>query len=421
MIHRKIEDLAHERIGETPVLLLQGPRAVGKSTLIQNLSEQYNSGLIDFDNQDIRELFDRNKSAFLPNLSTIFIDEYQKAPAILGTIKTRLNRSSAPGQFVLTGSSSFDALPTGTEALTGRLDRLEILPFSQAEIENSSNNLIERLVKDIKEILRNLNLYRTKTNRTEYLRRLALGGFPLPFMIERNSQRIRWFRNYIDYLVNRDIPEISKLHQISEIKTLIKRLTRSNAGVLNVSNVCQDTGIKYSTALSYISLLEKVFLFYRLAPSEKVQTSRLANRPKIHFVDSGIATHLLGFNDNSIHQIDHRTAEHIGKLTETFVVNEIIKLSQLVPEIEQICYWRTRDFDEIDLVLELESGQLIACEVKAGTSIRGSDFRSIEKYQKLAGDRLLCGIVFYQGEVVVPYNKDTNLFWLPIDLLWKDA
>jgi predicted AAA+ superfamily ATPase len=420
MIERNIEYIAQQRIGETPVLLLQGARSVGKSTMLKKLSSRNNAEIIDFDDGNIIALFDNLGSRILPSSKPVFIDEYQKAPAILGAIKHRLNSSSEFGQFVISGSTSFDALPTGTQSLTGRIDRLNILPFSQAEItDNSTYNFMHQLMTNTSETLAALSDIKSTTSREEYLNKIAIGGFPLSLQQANSDARYRWFENYIEYTILHDIPEIMKIRQEVEMHQLVTRLTRSTASVLNVARVSEDIGMNEKTVKMYISLLEKIFLTSKLPTSTVVATKRLVKHSKLHFVDSGIAAHLLDLGEESITSINSNTAANIGHLVETFVVNEVVKLCSILPSVKKIGYWRTRDGEEIDLIVELKGGKVIAIEVKSGVIPSRSDFKHIQKYQQLAGEQFVCGIVFYMGEYAVQYSDE--LITLPIDVLWKHS
>jgi predicted AAA+ superfamily ATPase len=417
ILKREIEDLIAERIAETPVLLLQGPRSVGKSTLIKAISKSFNSELIDFDDENVIELFKDIGAEFLPSGKTVFIDEYQKAPNILSFIKHRLNSSSNFGQFVISGSTTFDALPKGTQSLTGRIDRLNILPLTQSEILQTNKNFINRLVDNPIATINTLNGKISKTSYQDYMKKVAIGGFPLSIKQTNQNSRSRWFKNYIEYSVNHDIPEIMRIRQYAEMRNLINRLTKSSASVLNISKVCADIDLPFSSVQIYISLLEKIFMIHLLYPSTAVKTDRLLKRPKLHFLDSGIATHLMGLDEESILSISKTTSTNNGHLIESFVVNEIIRLSTGSSAIRKIGYWRTRTNEEIDLILELKDGKVIAVEVKSGTSPSKSDFKHISTYKKLAGKNFACGIVFYTGERAIKYEDD--LIALPIDCLWE--
>jgi predicted AAA+ superfamily ATPase len=148
IINRQLVKLAHARSREEPVILLEGPRASGKSTTIRALADLFKVRVIDFDNQIIRDDAARDPGFYISNESIILIDEYQRVPAILDAIKTRLNLSGRPGQFILTGSTRHDAMTGSVQALTGRLHKIQLLPFAQSEIEGTVPDLLARLIEN---------------------------------------------------------------------------------------------------------------------------------------------------------------------------------------------------------------------------------------------------------------------------------
>ncbi|MCY4493208.1 MAG: AAA family ATPase, partial [Acidimicrobiaceae bacterium] len=148
LIQRRVQGIARQRITESPVVLLQGPRSVGKSTLLRALAEEHGGRVVDFDEPAVRAAAADDPGLFVVGRRPVFIDEYQHVPEVLDSIKAELNRDGSPGQFVITGSTRFDSLPLAAQSLTGRLHRIEIHPLSQGEIGDSRENLLESLFAD---------------------------------------------------------------------------------------------------------------------------------------------------------------------------------------------------------------------------------------------------------------------------------
>ena len=146
LIPRRIYDITLERQQESPVVLLEGPRAVGKSTLLRQLTDHLGGRLLDLDDLDTRAAVARDPATMIDGDGPVLIDEYQHAPVVLDAIKARLNISSRPGQFILTGSARHEALPRAAQALTGRLQRLPILPLAQSELTGTRPDLVRRLL-----------------------------------------------------------------------------------------------------------------------------------------------------------------------------------------------------------------------------------------------------------------------------------
>ena len=147
LIQRRLDDIVRRRMAESPVVLLQGPRSVGKSTMLAALARRHDRQVIDLDDLAVRAAVANDPGLFASGRRPVFIDEYQHVPDLLTAIKAELNRDGSPGRFVITGSTRFDSLPLASQSLTGRLHRMEIHPFSQGEIDSRRENLIETALR----------------------------------------------------------------------------------------------------------------------------------------------------------------------------------------------------------------------------------------------------------------------------------
>ncbi|HXB64792.1 MAG TPA: AAA family ATPase, partial [Solirubrobacteraceae bacterium] len=134
ILARRLFGLTIERLSDEPVLALQGPRAVGKSTLLSELARAHGVEVVDFDDPTVRTAAQADPGVFVDGPAPVCIDEYQHVPAVLEAIKAQLNRELRPGRFVITGSTSYEALPTAARSLTGRLHLLSVWPLTQGEI-----------------------------------------------------------------------------------------------------------------------------------------------------------------------------------------------------------------------------------------------------------------------------------------------
>lgn len=134
-ISRRVLDVLTTRMADEPVVALQGPRTVGKSTLLAEVAQRHGVTMIDLDDPEVCDAVTADPATFVAGPSPVCIDEFQKAPIVLDAIKAALNKRLAPGRFVITGSTRFDALPRAAQALTGRIHVIDLLPFSQGEID----------------------------------------------------------------------------------------------------------------------------------------------------------------------------------------------------------------------------------------------------------------------------------------------
>lgn len=429
IVPRRLHDIALERLADEPVIALQGPRAVGKSTLLAGLASTLGGELVDLDDPELRDAVRRDPGTFLAGPSPVCIDEYQHVPEVLDAIKAELNRDLRPGRYVITGSTRYDALPMAAQSLTGRLHLLTLWPLAQTELVSDAREKtpLEMLLADPAEVLthiggrtREVSHTRTspsRTTRQEYVARVVAGGMPIP--LGRNSQRARdrWFDDYTTLVLARDVRELSRLRQREQLPILLRRLAAQTAQVLNITTAASAAGLDRVTGGDYLKLLEAVFLLTRLPAWGTTLRARIANAPKIHIVDSGLAARLLGLTAEKLARRDVPSLTQFGHLLETFVVGELLRQASWLEEVSQCGHWRTYDGEEVDLVIERHDGGVLAFEIKAAGRVPGADMRSLLKLRAVLGERLLAGIALYTGERA--YRFDERLYVAPIDTLWR--
>ncbi|MDP1821536.1 MAG: ATP-binding protein [Acidimicrobiales bacterium] len=414
LVARRVRPVAVERLRDDPVVLLEGPRSVGKSTLLQELAETMGAVVLDLDVPATRDAVAADPSTFVAGAEPVCIDEYQKAPVVLDAIKAQLNQDSRPGRFVLTGSTRHDSLPAAAQALTGRLSRLTVYPLAQVELEGDGSSILEQLFADPAATVAATPT--SATTREEYVERVVAGGFPMALARSTASARARWFDDYVDLTLERDVQEISRIRQGNLLPKLLHRLAGQTAQVLNVNGAGRDVGLDHTTAEDYTRLLERVFLIERLPSWGKTLIARTGTKPKLHVVDSGVAARLLRLTPEKLLRRDPVALGELGHLLETFVVGEVVRQASWMDGIAGAGHWRTRDGDEVDLVLERDDGAILAFEVKAAARAGGGDFKPLRKLAAAVGPAFVAGFVLYTGEL--SYNLEDNLFVMPIDRLW---
>ena len=410
---RRLEPVLTRLLAEEPVVAVHGPRTVGKSTMVRALAALDGRRIIDLDDPETRDAVDASPSAFAAGESPVFIDEYQHAPAILDAIKAELNRDLRPGRFVLTGSTRYSSLPTAAQSLTGRLHVVTLWPLSQGEIDGTEERFAERLLADPATLV---TPTASPTSREEYVDRILRGGFPLAVARPSGASRNRWFDDYLDLVVERDVAELSSIRQREKMPRLVARLGGQTAQVLNVARVAADVGIESSTAEHYVRLLEAAFVIHRLPAWGTTLRARASSKPKIHFVDSGVAGRMLRVTGSRLSAAQPQAMTELGHLLETFCVGEVLKQVSWMGTPAQPGHWRTHDGDEVDLVLERDDGAIVGIEVKAGERVRDADFRSLRKLRDAFGARFLGGVVLHLGRHA--YTHDDRLHALPVDCLW---
>ena len=410
---RRLADVMAARFAEEPVLVLHGPRTVGKSTLLIQLAERLGRTVVDCDDPATRTAVRADPGRFVESSEPVLIDEYQHVPELLDAIKAQLNRDLRPGRYVLAGSTRYAAIPVTAQALTGRVDIIPVLPLSQGEIDGVTETFIGRLLDDAGI---EMEAKRTSATRDEYARRATSGGMPVALRRPPGRSRSRWFANYVDLVIDKDVLDISRVRQREMLPKLLGQLAARSGQVLNIASTSGAIGLERSTAENYVKLLEAVFLIYRLPAWGTTLGSRIVKHPKVHLVDSGVMAWLLNLTAQKIGQGAPATLTEYGHLLETFAVGEILKQISWSDAPVGTGYFRTEAGDEVDLLLERDDGQVIAFEVKAGSRVSPEDLRGLRLLKDRLGKRLQNAIVLYTGEYA--YTRDGWITILPLDRLW---
>lgn len=412
IVQRRILPIIADRATKTPVLLLEGPRSVGKSTMLAQLAANADVPVIDLDQDDYRRIAETSPSGVAAAALPVMIDEYQRVPALLDAIKARLNRETRPGMFIIAGSASYDSLPQGTQALTGRLQRLPVLPLTQTEIDASGNRFIAQAFAG--EIHHTGHL--SASSRADYVTRVMRGGMPLALAQPSDADRARWFEGHVRQSIERDAGDLRRIGRNTDLQDVLVRAVGQTGSVFNVSKVAQDVGPAWDTVAAYVELLESLFLIQRLPAWGVTVLPRGTEKPKIHVVDSGIGAHLLRLSPAKMDRLDPASLTEFGHLLESFVVQEVIRQTTWLNEPVRAGHWRTRDTVEVDLVLERYDGAVIAIEIKAGDTIRSNQLSPLIALRERLGASFTAGIVFYTGRA--GYMVDDRIHVLPIDRLW---
>ena len=412
MIKRRVLNVAKNRMAETPVLALQGARSVGKSTVLRSIAEEGRAHILDLDNSVQAELVANAPNDFVKGARPVCIDEYQRVPALLQAIKSELNREYLPGRFVLTGSTRFDSLPRATQALTGRIQFLEIFPFSQGEIDGVQEDFLDVAISDPEQVLHHPE---SATTRADYIARICRGGLPIPIGLEERA-RHRWFQSYLMQTLSGDIPEFGGVRQPAALERLFERLAGQTGQMLNISAASRTVGIEGRTADNYARLLSNVFLIRRLPAWGRTTRARAGKTPKLHIVDSGLAAHMLRLTPAKLARLDAASLTEFGHLLETFVVGELLKQASWHDDVAAVAHWHTHDNKEVDCVIETHDGQAIGFEVKARGQATAKDIIGLRLLRDLLGDQFKAGFVLTTG----PHSGrlDDRIYTCPIDRLW---
>ncbi|MFC4060834.1 ATP-binding protein [Planomonospora corallina] len=400
---RKAFDLVSEALLDTRVVVVNGARQVGKSTLAERVIREHPNGIAKFlDHPLTRSSAEDDPIRFIDHDGLMLIDEVQRVPDLWLAIKHLVDRDPRPGRFLLTGSARLLSLSSLPDSLPGRSETIELWPLSQGEIDGEPDGFIDAAFThgaDIRAEPRDLR-------RKDYLERVIRGGFPEAVTRETSRRRQRFFQSYVDDLVSRDVKQVADIQKAADMRRLISLLAAQNGGLLNVSRIAGELGVSRPTVQRYVEILETVYLL-RLVPAWSANTTtRAVATPKVTFVDTGLAAHLAG----------PLTDVSIGGLMENFVLGEITRQLSWSDAYARIHHYRDRDQHEVDGVIEDNAGRIIGIEVKAAETVRSHDFKGLRLLRDRLGSRFLAGFVLYCGSQSLPFGDD--LACLPISALW---
>ena len=401
---------------EEPVVILTGPRTVGKSTLLAALAAEFDRPVLDLDRPDARAAAASDPSFIVSGPGPVLIDEFQHVPEILDAIKAELNKDTRPGRYVLTGSTRYSVLPQAAQSLTGRAHIINVLPLSQGELYGRRETFIDQLWADPARLP---EIPSHPVTRDEYVDRILAGGFPMILQRLTTRARTSWFADYVNLVVMRDVLDIARVRQREALPRLLRQFAAQTGQMLNISKAGQAVGLESSTANRYATLLEAAFMIQRLPAWGTTLGKRITAYPKVHVIDSGLAGWLLGLGAAKISSRDPAVLTEFGHLVETFAVEEILKQVSWSEEVATAAYFRTQNGDEVDLVLETWDGRVVGFEVKAGSRVQDADLSGLRLLRDRLGERFIAGFLLNLGELA--YRKEERIMVMPLSGLWSLA
>lgn len=411
MIERQARGLILEAAQDSRVVMVIGPRQAGKTTLVRELAAKaLPMSYITFDEASARRAASEDPVGFVAGLEMpAAIDEVQRVPEILLEIKRVVDRDPRPGQFLLTGSAHVLSLPRVADALVGRVETVTLWPLAQAEVESSSENLVDRLFDG-----RLPSLSGLLPGREAWLDRALAGGLPEAREREEGRRRDAWFSSYLETLVERDIRDLADIRALDEVPALLTLVASRSTGPLNVASLAGELRISEASVRRYLSLLRAVFVVLRVPSWRRNLGKRATAAPKYQMVDSGLAAHLLSLDRDRL-AADEALA---GGLFEGFVRMELVKQSEWSEAQPTVLHFRSRGGGrEVDAVLERRGGQVVGVEVKASASLSPRDFRGLEELRESRTDDFMAGVVIYAGEQTLPFGD--RMWALPVAALWS--
>ncbi|MBB4940379.1 hypothetical protein FHR32_004684 [Streptosporangium album] len=390
--------------------LVTGARQCGKSTLVRLLAKGRAGEWRDLDTPAVRQAAIADPAGFVAFPELMVIDEIQRAPELLLAIKEQVDSDPRPGRYLLTGSARILGLRALPDALPGRMETIELWPFSQGEIDGAADGFVDAIFAEGE------NLHHTSAvSRAEYAERIVRGGFPEAVARTNVRRRERFLDSYVADLIARDVSQLAEIERTTEMRALIRLLAARSGQLLVAASLGNGIGLSASTVHRYLSLLEEVFLIKRIPAWSRNLSSRAVGTPKIAFVDSGIAANLLGADSRSLLRPDGA----FGPLLEGFVLMELARQLTWSDGRVELFHYRTKDKVEVDAVLENRQGRVVGIEVKASSTVRPDDFRGLRHLAGRLGDDFAVGVVLYTGTQTLPFGERMRA--MPVSALWEVA
>lgn len=414
-IPRAIERNLRECLKDTPVAIITGPRQSGKTTLARHLLEIFKSedsgSYLTLDDENILTVARNDPIGLLRNQPRpVIIDEIQRAPELIRTIKLLVDEDRQPGAFILTGSADLMTLPALADSLAGRAEFIILYPFSQIELKQGpagrqeEHDIINQLLSpDFTPRLESL------LDLDQVISAIACGGYPEA--IQRSSnRRTRWYRSYTDAIIRRDIREVFQLQKLDEMAKLLKSLSSISSEALNYASLGKAIKMDSKSVQKYVSALENLYLVKRIPGWHRNELKRAIKQAKVHFVDTGLLCSLRGVNVAAI-KADRNL---MGSLMETWVCSELLKSIAISDQDCQLFHYRDKSQREVDFILSGHNGQATGIEVKAGMTIKKEMFATQEML--VATGSIQRGVIVYNGDRVLPFSD--KLVALPVGCLF---
>lgn len=357
-ITRHMEKPVMELNEQYPVLLLTGPRQVGKTTMLEHLIEVEGKGRkkVSLDDLTLRELAKTDPKMFFQLYQPpLLIDEVQYAPELFPYIKIMVDERHQPGDFWLTGSQLFKMMEGVQESLAGRVALLHLSPLSQSEIMKRPPEPPFSLELPLLSERQN---GRQMLNTPEVFQRIHQGGMPA-LVTGTYSNASIFYSSYIDTYMERDVRRLS--NDIDSLKFLrfLRSVAARTSQQVNYKVIADDAEIDQTTAKNWLHVLEALGIIFLLEPYSNNVLKRTVSTPKLYFYDSGIVCYLTRWSSPETAMEGAMS----GALLENYTVAEIIKTYQNAGQEPFLYYYRDKDAREIDLILERD-GKLFPIEIK---------------------------------------------------------
>ena len=366
-ISRNLEKVVLQVSAEYPVVLVTGPRQVGKTTMLQKLMKGTTRKYVSLDDLNERNLAKTDPELFLQlHKPPVLIDEVQYAPELFTYIKIHVDKTRNPGDFWLTGSQIFKLMHGVQESLAGRVAVLSLTSLSQAEMSGSP---MEPFLVDLT-ALSDRSANRVPADTEEIFNRIFKGSMPALISGQNSNSQI-FYSSYLSTYIERDIRDLSDSIDSLKFLKFITAVAARCGQMLNIADIARDADINQKQAKDWLGILETLGIIFYLHPYSNNMLKRLVKTPKFYFYDTGLVCYLTKWSSPETLE----SGAMNGAILENYVVAEIRKTYLNCGKEPFMYYYRDKDAKEIDIILE-HDGVLNPLEIKKSSN-PGSELTGI--------------------------------------------
>ena len=386
MYKRKAIKAISEALEDTPVIVLNGARQVGKSTLGKQLLEEgvFSGQLVTLDDPTALVAAKEDPLGFLEGLNKhLIIDEVQRAPELLLSIKKLIDENRNERRIILTGSANVMTLPKIADSLAGRIEIHNLWPLSQVEIKDQPSDFLNALISEDSKIVGN------KMPWPDLVEMIINGGYPEAIRRKTMPRKFKWFESYINSVLQKDIKELANIEGLTQIPNILQLVATRVGSTINLSDISRLSGVRNTTLQRYMALLEYVFLILKVPAWTPNAEGQFVKSPKVFLNDTGLLCYLRGETTKSLLQ----NRSMAGAFFENFVVLEIIKQLSWSEHSLKPYHFSVHKGVEVDLVLEDRQKRLYGIEIKLSSTLKISDFKGLKNFSNIVGEKFQKGII----------------------------
>ena len=404
-IKRSLEKVVLQVSKEYPVVLISGPRQVGKTTMLKKLMEGTDRNYVSLDDLQERALAKNDPEMFLQlHKPPVLIDEVQYAPELFSMIKLIVDKEHRKGDFWLTGSQIFDLMKGVQESLAGRVAVLSLSSLSQTEIYGGEDRPFQIEI----EHLMKRKEGRTSADLQEIFRRIFQGSMPAIVSNEVSNNSI-FYGSYLSTYIERDVRNLSDSIDSLKFLRFLTAVAARCSQMLNVNEIARDADINLKQAKDWMGILETLGIIFYLHPFSNNMLKRLVKTPKYYFYDTGLVAYLTKWS--SPETLENGAMN--GAILENYVVSEIRKSYLNSGKAPFMYYYRDKDAREIDIILE-QNGELNPIEIKKSANPAPEILRSFSVLEKTGLNRGKGAVICMKMELSA-FNQEN--FIVPVWLL----